>query len=298
MPVSHPEATVVRVRGVGLDGPCPARNRAIREARTDWVFLIDDDAFPEPGCIKRLIEEARAHPEADVVSPRVLRSRDLVHYDGARVHFLGEACFENYLRRAASAAAPSPAPDAASTTALLLRRQAALEWGLFDESLVFFREDVEFFLRARLLGGVIRHCPEAVVVHDQGARGPLHALREYYQARNRWRLMLKLYETRTLLMTLPLQLAFEALGFARSVRFGRGVEHVRGLVSVAVDFPSILEGRRAFQARRRLTSGEVLCAAPLSWRAETRAIRGAASAARLLDSVCSLWWRACSRLLR
>src|SRR5437868_5709121 len=42
-------------------------------ARSDapWFFLINSDAWPEPGAIERLLDTARSSPRAALVAPKV-----------------------------------------------------------------------------------------------------------------------------------------------------------------------------------------------------------------------------------
>ena len=290
--VIHPAATLFHVEDQGLRGPCAARNRGLRSARTPWVFLLDEDAEPAPDCLERLLAEAALHPDAAIISPRVLRGGEplVIHYDGGRCHFLAEASFDNFHRPLSEARECGRRPHVVATTALLIRRDAALDWGLFDEGMVFFREDLEFCLRARMLGARIRHCPEAIVRHRQGVRGPLHARRVYYQARNRWRTMIKIYQPRTLVLTFPLQAVFEAFSLCRSAMEGKIFEHARAVADVALHLPELLRERRALQARRRVADRDLLSAPPLTWRPGTLAVPGAAFASRVLGSACAVWW--------
>jgi len=55
-------------------GPAPGRNRAILRSREPWVFLLDSDAEPAPGCLEELWRRAEEDPDAAVVSPRVLHA--------------------------------------------------------------------------------------------------------------------------------------------------------------------------------------------------------------------------------
>lgn len=286
------DVTVARVLDQGAVGPCGARNRSLLAASTPWVFLIDADATPASDCLERLLDEARAHPEAAIVAPRVMRrgSTATIHYDGGQCHFLAEACFQNFNCPIGEAAEPQPWPTLAATTALLVRRSAALEWRLFDEDMVFFREDLDFCLRARMLGARIRHCPEAVVWHEQSERGVLHGRRVFFQTRNRWWAILKAYEWRTILLTLPLQAVYEVLNLCRAIAEGRTADYVSALADLMRRLPRLLRARRLLQARRCVPDRDLLSAPPLSWRPETLSLPGALVLHDFLGRLCATWW--------
>ncbi|MGH7152048.1 MAG: glycosyltransferase family 2 protein, partial [Planctomycetota bacterium] len=80
---AFPEFRVIEL-GSNL-GPAAARNRALREARTRLVLLLDNDVVPEPDCLRRLL--AAFVPGVAAVCPRALLEADpaRIHYDGA--HF-------------------------------------------------------------------------------------------------------------------------------------------------------------------------------------------------------------------
>ncbi len=288
----------IRVADQGEAGPCRARNTALRSARSPWVFLLDDDAAPTEGCLERLLEVARAHPDAAIVSPRILRAEEpsRVHYDGGCAHFLAELCLDNAWRPAAAAGPAGLRPTAVATTALLIHRDRAVSCGLFDEELVFFREDLEFSLRLRAQGWTIRHCPSAVVLHGRpdGSRGELHRRRTFFQTRNRWWIIMKLWETRTILLTLPLQAAYEMLNLALALRRGEPGQYFEAFADLFRRRASILAARERFQAARLVPDRRLLGAPELTWRPEVAALRSALPLKRVVDAVCRVWWRRCA----
>ena len=260
------------------------------------MFLLDSDARAEEDCLERLLAAALEHPEASILTPRVLRGAgSVVHFDAGGLHFLGELCLENRGRPLGEAEAPSLRPRAATATALLLRREHALRAGGFDESLVFFREDAEFFLRLGGLGFTAVHVPSARVRHersDDGSRtsqGPLHRRRTYFQTRNRWRLMLVLFETRTLLLTLPVQLAYEGLNWIDACRRGAGAECLAAYADLWRGRRELLARRGGHQSRRRVPDRELLGAPPLDWRPENTASPAGKMVKSWLDALCRSW---------
>jgi len=289
-----PTATVIRIADQGAAGPCCARNAALREARTPWVLLLDDDAFPAEGCLEALLAMARADPNAAIVSPRIVRADNpgLIDYDGGRAHFLAELCLENAQVPAGAAAAPGESPTAVATTALLVHRERALACGLFDEELVFFREDLEFSLRVRAHGWTIRHCAEALVRHgrEDGSRGVLHRRRTFFQTRNRWWIILKLFETRTILLTLPAQAAYEVLNCGLALRRGEFAQYAAAFADLLRGLPAIWAARKRFARTRRVPDRLLLDAPPLGWRPEVLALPLAKPLKRVLDAASRFGW--------
>ena len=57
----------IRVIAAEHGGPAHARNVGLREARGEWIAILDSDDYAHPDRIERQLEFARAHPEAGCV---------------------------------------------------------------------------------------------------------------------------------------------------------------------------------------------------------------------------------------
>lgn len=286
-------------------GPAASRNAALRGSAAPWVLLLDGDCSLSPGFAGSLLREMSAHP-ADVYSARTVYAADpgLIYYDAGAAHVLGLLCLENVGARVGEAPAPSRAPGAASTSALLVRREAALAAGLFDEEYFFFGEDLDFSLRLRALGGRLRHVPEAAALHHKplpgaapDARLRRSAWRSRRQGPNRWRTLLKVCRAGTLLRTAPLHLAYEACEAANALREGEGWQHLLGVLGFWADLPRLLRERRRIQAARRLEDRELFSRPPLPWRPEVRHVFGAGLLRGALERACGVFWAAALGLL-
>lgn len=171
-------------------------NRVLAKTNAPWVFLLNSDAWPEPGAIGRLIETARRHPKA-IVAPR------LEYPDGGLQHSTHP--FPRLRVAAVTAFVPRRIGrrkgeemmlegfwmhdrprrvDWAIGAALLVRREALDDIGLFDERFFMYVEDLEWCWRAGRRGWEIRFDPSAVVRHvgnasgvkDEGARARSYLL--------------------------------------------------------------------------------------------------------------------------
>ena len=159
-------------------------NRLLSRTTAPWVFLLNSDAWPEPGAIGRLIEVARRHPRAAAIAPR------LEYPEGGMQH----STFPFPSLRIAAVAAFVPRRigrrrgeemllegfwnhdrprrvDWAIGAALLIRREAIDDVGLLDERFFMYVEDLEWCWRASRHGWEIRFEPSAVVRHVGNASG-------------------------------------------------------------------------------------------------------------------------------
>ena len=173
-------------------GMSASRNVGVRHARGKWVALLDCDDVWRPEHLARLLAEAVAHPDADVLYAPALtwfswdpasRSTDFVQEASVPEEVAGErlALADFYLRH--SGAVPCP-------SAQLVRRTTFEVLGGFEESFRGMCEDQVWALKAALGARVRvlatptllyrRHpdaCCEVSVATQTDARARLHFIR-------------------------------------------------------------------------------------------------------------------------
>jgi GT2 family glycosyltransferase len=148
-------------------------NLVAREARGDLLLMIDDDAYPMPGAIERLVEAFRAAPGLGVAGGMVLD----VDENGDVVRSSEIGTFDWFLRGGRTGDGPVeglPAyffPEGAS----MIRRQAYLEAGGFFAPF-FLGRVLGLDLAARLLarGWDVRYVPGACFHHSKDPGGRVH----------------------------------------------------------------------------------------------------------------------------
>jgi len=238
---NYPEFRCIEIgENLGLPG---ARNVILQEARTDLVFTMDNDISLERDSVGRLVEVMGKVPRAGACHPEIrdVADSNVTHYNGGWIHYL---CA--YLPRSADA---GPRPeyevfDSVSGGALLIDRNTALRIGNFDEDYFFNWEDGDFTARLTLAGYLCLNVPEAVVHHRSKPRG---TSRVFFQVRNRWFFILKLYSWRTILFTAPMLLLFEISQALFLILKGSVKEYIKGNVAAILMLPRILEKRKSFQ---------------------------------------------------
>lgn len=165
-------------------------NQGIRHALaattpSDYVLLLNPDAFLRPGALHAMVTFMDDHPRVACVGARLFYP-DGSHQEGAW-HFptLWMAFFDlfpprgpllgrlyasplNGRYREERGAKPFPI-DHPLGAAMLLRRAALDDVGLLDESYWMYAEEVDWCYRCRGRGWAIWQVPQAEVVHVAGA---------------------------------------------------------------------------------------------------------------------------------
>ncbi|GAC1345973.1 MAG: hypothetical protein NVSMB18_26890 [Acetobacteraceae bacterium] len=148
-----------------------ANNIAVQQARGRLVCLLNNDAFVEPGWLAALRDGLAEDPSAGAAGPLFLFPDGTIQEAGAQIDERGFSIrFQRGIERARAGTLAPGAVDYISAAALLLPRDLFLEIGGFD--LTFepaYYEDADLCFKIRARGRTVRFCPEAVVVHIEGA---------------------------------------------------------------------------------------------------------------------------------
>jgi N-acetylglucosaminyl-diphospho-decaprenol L-rhamnosyltransferase len=169
-----PGATLIRNpenRGFGR-----AVNQTLPLLDSPFVLLLNSDATLQGGALETLRGFLEAHPKVAAVGPRIRGP------EGPEVSFgPSPTLFSEWReRRLLKRGAPSEVealtgtarePAWISAACFLIRTEALVSVGGFDEGFFLYYEDVDLCLRLREAGWTIAFCPLAEVVHARGASG-------------------------------------------------------------------------------------------------------------------------------
>ena len=175
----------VREPLVGLDF---ARNRALAEARGEWLAFLDDDVVADAGWLAGLHEAVAVHPDAAAVTGLVL---PLALETEAQVLFEQTGGFRRGFRpvryhgssMAGNPLYPTGAGIFGAGANMAFRRSALQDLGGFDEALDTGAPlpgggDLDIFYRVVRSGRPLVYWPAALVFHEH--RRALDALRRQY----------------------------------------------------------------------------------------------------------------------
>lgn len=150
-----------------------ANNVAIRQAETEFVYLLNPDCLSEPADIARLVRTADAFGQASVIAPQLTGRRGALDLS---YRWRGDG----WHSRGPHAEAPC-CVGFVSGAAMLIRRSALQRVEGFDESFFLYYEDEDLCLRLLDQAGSIVVDPAVRVQHlsRSSVAGP-HRLRAEY----------------------------------------------------------------------------------------------------------------------
>lgn len=291
----------VKVIDTGFNGgPCHARNVGAKAAAGDRLLFVDNDVVLHPGGLAALVRCMDGDEKIAMVQARSLcgDDQDVVHYDGGDLHFLGTLVLHNWYRRRSEAVDPDGPIGAAIALCFLCRKDAYEAVSGFDENLFILYEDNEFSYKLRMRGYTIRLCPQALCTHKAGtvglsvrgdARYP--GKRTYLHSKNRWYVLFTCMRWRTLLLTVPAQLAYGVVYAAFGVGRGHLGSWLRGKWELLKLLPKALRARGPAQRGRTVPDRELLVALPMTLNPGLADRGPGAMLRRSMDRFFSFYWR-------
>lgn len=184
-------------------GFAAGNNLAAREARGEYLLLLNPDTLVLDSAIDNLVQFVESNPKYGIYGGRTLFSDGTLNASSC---FRKPTIWNSYCRALGISAMASNSSllsadvyggwqrdtvreiDIVTGCFLLMRRELWDRLGGFDPRYFMYGEDWDLCLRAQKLGERNVHCPDAEIIHYGGASEPVRADR-----------MVRLFQTRTLL---------------------------------------------------------------------------------------------------
>jgi GT2 family glycosyltransferase len=289
----HPDITVIR-SGANL-GYGDGANLGIASTSHRYVAVLNQDVTVTPGWLAPLLEAMEADRRVGLVTPRILLSSDpdRLNACGDSAHYTGITTCRGY-GRSSNAYANNETVGAVSGAAFVIRRDVFDEICGFDPLFFMYLEETDLSLRATLAGYTIRSVPAATVIHDFTARFPAEKI--LWLERNRFMLLAKVFQWRTLLALLPPLAVTEVLVLSYAAIRGPSVllAKVRAYLWIGSRMRSIGSARRRAQRLRRVPDRRLL--ETLSTDLELSELSH--PGARWVEAVANPFYRAWATLVR
>jgi N-acetylglucosaminyl-diphospho-decaprenol L-rhamnosyltransferase len=168
-------------------------NTVIRATEGRYVYVLNEDTTADDWAFERIVAYLDAHPRVAALGPRLVYPDGHLQDSAWRfptplVSTLGLLTVGK-LGVKQSAGDASRRVDWVMGAALVLRREALEEVGLFDEEFFLYSEEVDLQLRLRQAGWEVHYFPGATVVHHESqfsAEIPERRINEMWRSRHRY----------------------------------------------------------------------------------------------------------------
>ena len=231
-------------------------------AESEWIALLNPDAFVEPHWMEGLLSPARDYPAFDVFGSKLVNAADPALLDGAgdAYHISGLVWRMAHGTPVSSVSQPEYEVFSPCAAAALYRRSALLAVGGFDEDFFCYVEDVDLGFRLRLAGYRCLFVPASVAHHvGSGTTGGKHSdFAVYHGHRNLVWTYVKNMPGILFWLFLPLHLALTLLTLVVFMLRGQGRIIIQAKYDAIKGLPVMWRKRAAIQAGRRASVLSIL----------------------------------------
>lgn len=243
-------------------GFAAGNNLGIAEAGSEFIALLNPDAFPEPDWLGNLLKAAKANPQYVAFGSVQLldESPELLDGVGDSYHPSGIFRRKGHGRRRSEYDDPQPREMFSPCAAAALYRRDALEAvGGFDEDFFCYGEDVDLIFRLRLAGWKSMLVEDAVVRHVGSASsgGQRSEFASYHGHRNMVWVYVKNMPGFLFWLFLPLHILANLASTLVLTLRGQGKVAWRAKRDAIKGLPAIWKKRQAIQCKRVASIKEI-----------------------------------------
>jgi GT2 family glycosyltransferase len=230
-------------------------NYGIQQARSDYYLILNDDVELEPDSLSRMLARMKSGEDIGMVVPmlKYFHLRGFINGIGNHIRNAGWGS-DNFIGFVdIGQFRDMEEVPSACVSAVLVRRRAVDEVGLIDVKYHAYYEDVDWSFRFWLGGWRILAAADAVVYHKFGAYWKTMGRKLKLAARNRLRLVLKIFQGRNKFVFIKQYLREDIrniLSLLRKREFELVRAYVKAYFELAFSLPDIFIKRKRLMKRK------------------------------------------------
>lgn len=237
-------------------GFAAGNNLAILEAseHSDWIVLLNPDAFPEERWLEELLSASLRNPTFDFFSSKLVNATAPNYLDGTgdEYHVSGVVWRSGHGQKDQIQDSDEREIFSPCAAAAMYRRSAVLKMGGFDEDYFCYVEDVDLGFRLRLAGYRSMYVPKSVAHHvGSGTTGGQHSdFSVYHGHRNLVWTFVKDMPGVLFWILLPLHIVLNLVSIFIFTARGQGSVILRAKRDALLGLPMMWRKRKQIQATR------------------------------------------------
>ena len=187
---AQPGLLVVHQDNVGGSGGFYTGIERAYSEGADWIWCMDDDVFPRPDCLDRLLAYTD-RPEVGILSPRRLLEGKVFTHEFRHFNFTNPVGSLHGRKLAKQQVNQATEIVGADFEGPFISRRVVEKIGLPNRELFIFCDDTDYCLRTHLAGFKLLYIPEALMDKHKffsddtwTSRNRKKKWKRYYQVRN------------------------------------------------------------------------------------------------------------------
>ena len=185
-------------------GYCEGNNIGIREAKGDYIIILNPDTIVESNCIEELISAYNKFGEG-LYQPKILslNEKQVLQSTGNMIHVFGFGFAKDKGRKDEEVDEEIKKIGYASGTCLFTSKSVLEKVGLLDSFLFLYHDDLDLGWRASQIGINSYYVPKSKIYHVESYSLKWSAKKFYWLERNRKYCLLTHYSKKTYAKMLP-----------------------------------------------------------------------------------------------
>lgn len=257
---------MIKVVQTGKNLGYPAGNNAGFEvAEGEYIVVVNPDTVADPEWLSELIKPLKSDPTITATTSKILiySQKDRINTCANTNHHTG-LTFCRGLNKLASEFDDYQPVGAVSGCSFAIRSDMLKNINGFDPDFFLYQEDADLSWRIRFAGGKIMYVPESVIYHKY--KLSIAPWKEFYLERNRYLILLKNFDSKTLLLLLPSLLITEIMTMGHAVL--NGPKYIKSKLLayfwILRNIRVVLEKRHETLSKKEITDREFF--GLLDWR--------------------------------
>ena len=179
-------------------GYCGGNNVGIKEAKGEFIVILNPDTIIEPNCIDELILAYNKFGNA-LYQPKILslNEKDIIQSTGNMLHVFGFGFARDKGNKVTNKEESIEKIGYASGTCLFTSREVFDKIGLLDEFLFLYHDDLDLGWRAAQIGINSYYVPKSKIFHVESYSLKWSSKKFYWLERNRKYCLLTHYSKKT-----------------------------------------------------------------------------------------------------
>jgi len=179
-------------------GYCGGNNIGIKEAKGEFIVILNPDTIVEPNCVKELILAHEKFGDG-LYQPKILslNEENIIQSTGNMLHVFGFGFARDKGNRIRDKKEEVEKIGYASGTCLFTSRKVIEKVGLLDEFLFLYHDDLDLGWRAAQIGINSYYVPDSKIFHVESYSLKWSAKKFYWLERNRKYCLLTHYSKET-----------------------------------------------------------------------------------------------------
>ena len=244
-------------QNLGFAGGNNVGIRAALERGADAVVFLNQDTYVARDWISELVRATGDHPEAGMMQSGVFFADDeeKIQTLGNPLHFLGFGYSGRFGERRDERDTLPRKIGYASGASMLVRRGVIERIGMLNDGYFLYHEDLEWSVRARLVGYEVMVAPAACTFHRY--EFSRNKKKWYWMERNRLWYVASVYRIPTLILLAPAFIAAEIGVWCFALSKGWFVWKLKSVGGFFRVFPQVLRDRNRIQKMRVVSDREL-----------------------------------------